>query len=64
MRQRAEDNPATTTPAPARLRVIAGTGGEAKCAQCGAPTGMHPKWWYDGENELVPYCADCSEDYR
>ena len=64
MRQRAEDDPATTAPAPARLRVIAGTGDEAKCAQCGAPTGMHPKWWHDGDNELVPYCADCSEDYQ
>lgn len=44
--------------------MIAGTGDVAKCAQCGAPTGMHPKWWYDGDNELVPYCADCSEDYH
>jgi hypothetical protein len=44
--------------------VIAGTGDETKCAQCGAPTVMYPKWWHDGDNELVPYCADCSEDYR
>jgi hypothetical protein len=62
MRQR-EDEPATIAPAVTPFRVISGTDDEAKCAQCGAPTGMHPKWWFDGNNELVPYCADCAGDY-
>ena len=62
MRERGEDESAGISAAHARLRVIAGTE-QATCAACGAPTGMHPKWWYDGDDELVPYCADCAEDY-
>jgi hypothetical protein len=63
MRQREDDAPATTIRARQQLRVISGNE-EATCSACGAPTGLHPKWWFDGDNELVPFCAECSDDYR
>ena len=62
MRQLGDDDPAIT-PAQAVFRLIAGTDEEAMCTACGDPTGMHPKWWFDGKDQLVPYCADCAEDY-
>jgi hypothetical protein len=47
-------------PAGPTLRVIRGEEDEAYCTACGAPTGMHPRWWFDGEDQLVPYCESCS----
>jgi NAD-dependent SIR2 family protein deacetylase len=41
-------------------RILRGEVDEAHCAECGAPTGIHPRWWYDGDDELVPYCEECS----
>jgi NAD-dependent SIR2 family protein deacetylase len=43
------------------LRVIEGGPDGARCVKCGADTGIHPKWWYDSENELAPYCEACVE---
>ena len=56
MRHDEGDEPASGADG-ARARAIVGG---APCATCGNPTGIHPRWWYDGDNELVPYCEDCS----
>ena len=42
------------------LRFVRSGTDEARCTGCGGPTGIHPRWWFDGENELVPYCDSCS----
>ena len=43
------------------LRLIKGGFEEARCVGCGENTGIHVKWWYDGSNELAPYCEPCGE---
>ena len=43
------------------LRLIMGGLDEARCVGCGENTGIHVKWWYDGSNELAPYCERCGE---
>ncbi len=43
------------------LRLIKGGLDEARCVGCGENTGIHVKWWYDGNNELAPYCEACGE---
>ena len=42
------------------LRVIPGGRDDARCVSCGVVTGPDARWWYDGTNELVPFCPDCS----
>ena len=56
MRDREED----TSQADARMPRLYAIQGGAGCAACGNATGIHPRWWYDGDDELVPYCEECS----
>jgi hypothetical protein len=59
MRLHDGDSPGTVVTGPT-LQIARSEASEAHCAECGAPIGMHPRWWFDGDDELVPYFEECS----
>jgi hypothetical protein len=61
MRQQDGETPRAAAAAVPTLQIVHDETTDALCSRCGVPTGMHPRWWFDGEDHLVPFCEECAE---